>query len=456
MARKDRKRILLPLALVPIIVILAIFVWFILFCFEGEMPVITLQPRPQFLAKHQKFTITVADKKRGLKRIRVSLNQEGRDVTVFEEKFPFEGLLNRQGAHRFEKQLTIDPGAVNLAQGRVDLQVQVWDYSRRRGGDGNLALLQHKMIVDTIPPSIRAVSRMHNINMGGSALVVYQTSSDTERSGVFVDDIFFPGFPAEGAAQKGIHLCYFALPYGSKPEPAISLWAVDRAGNESKGSFYYHVRKKRFRKDKINISDRFLARVIPYFSFYPFDARMSDIEKYVTVNNALRKENHQTLEGLKSKTDPKRLWEGIWISLKNAANMSRFGDLRAYYYKGKEIDEQVHLGVDLASLANSPVPATNAGRVIFADRLGIYGLTVVLDHGQGLASLYGHLSNMGVTLGQDVNKGETIGHTGQTGLAGGDHLHFSVMVNGVFVNPIEWWDGHWINDNVTRKLDLLD
>ncbi len=455
MARKDRKRILLPIALVPIFVLLAVFVWFIFFCFEGEKPVITLQPRPEFLSKHQKFTMTITDRKRGLRRLWVSLNQEGREVTVFEKKFPFEGLLNRQGVHRFEQELSIDPSSINLAQGRVELQVQAWDYSRRRGGDGNLALIQHKMMVDTIPPSIRAVSRMHNINMGGSCLVVYQTSSDTKKSGVFVDDSFFAGFPA-GGSQKGIHLSYFALPYGSKPEPSISLWAIDKAGNESKSSFYYHVRKKRFRKDKINVSDRFLARVMPYFSFYRFDPQMSDVEKYIAVNNHLRKENHQTLEGLKSKTSSKKLWEGTWASLKNAATMSRFGDQRTYYYKGKKIDEQVHLGVDLASLANSPVPASNTGRVIFADRLGIYGLTVVLDHGQGLASVYGHLSQLGVSAGQDVNKGQTIGHTGQTGLAGGDHLHFSVMVNGVFVNPIEWWDAHWIKDNITRKLDLLD
>jgi len=146
---------------------------------------------------------------------------------------------------------------------------------------------------------------------------------------------------------------------------------------------------------------------------------------------------------------------GVWLRLKNAANMARFGDKRDYYYKGKKIDEQVHMGVDLASLANSDVPAANNGRVIFADRLGIYGLTVVLDHGQGLASIYSHLSNIGVQIDQDVTKGEIIGSTGQTGLAGGDHLHFGVMVSGLFVNPIEWWDNHWIQDNIMKKLALL-
>jgi murein DD-endopeptidase MepM/ murein hydrolase activator NlpD len=113
------------------------------------------------------------------------------------------------------------------------------------------------------------------------------------------------------------------------------------------------------------------------------------------------------------------------------------------------------MGVDLASLANSPIEAANGGKVLFAERNGIYGFTVVIDHGQGLASLYGHLSDIMVAPGDIVEKGALIGHTGQTGLAGGDHLHFSIMVHGVFVNPIEWWDDHWIEDNITLKLDLI-
>jgi murein DD-endopeptidase MepM/ murein hydrolase activator NlpD len=81
---------------------------------------------------------------------------------------------------------------------------------------------------------------------------------------------------------------------------------------------------------------------------------------------------------------------------------------------------------------------------------------VVIDHGQGLSSVYGHLSKIEVSPGQEVKKGETIGVTGDTGLAGGNHLHFSVMVQGIFVNPVEWWDQHWIKDNVTKKLSLVE
>ncbi|MDP6178939.1 MAG: M23 family metallopeptidase [Desulfatiglandales bacterium] len=398
----------------------------------------------------------MSDLKRGLKKLKVSVSQEGRKITIHNEIFPFRGLLNREGVHQHEREIFIDLRRLNLAQGRVDLNISLWDYSRRGGGDGNMSITNHKMIVDTVPPAIRAISRMHNINYGGSNIVVYQASSDTQESGLFLDDIFFPGFPKDGASQKGMYVAYFAVPYNSGLKPSIYLWAKDRAGNQQKATFYHRIRNKRFRNDRINITDKFLNRVLPYFSFYPLEAEEGSINKYVKINNYLRKENHQTFLELRKKTSPKSLWKGPWLRLKKAATMSRFADRRSYYYKGKKVDEQIHFGIDLASLPNSPVPATNDGKILFAERNGIYGLSVLLDHGQGLASMYAHLSKIIVTPDQDVKKGEKIGFTGQTGLAGGDHLHFSMLVNGIFVNPIEWWDGHWIKDNITRKLALLN
>ena len=311
------------------------------------------------------------------------------------------------------------------------------------------------MIVDTVPPAIRAISRMHNVNQGGACLIVYQTSSDVVKSGVFVDEVFFPGYPVDEGLQKGIHVCYFSLPYNASLDPSIYLWAKDKAENSSKTSFYYHIRKKSFGSERMNITDKFLERILEYFTFYPMDAEMSNIEKYLKINNDLRKESHEVFYQLREKTMPERLWEGTWLRQKNAATMARFADHRDYYYQGEKVDEQVHLGVDLASLANSPVQAANSGRVVFAARNGIYGLAVVIDHGQGLSSLYGHLSTISVESGQEVKKGDIIGHTGQTGLAGGDHLHFAIMVSGGPVDPIEWWDSHWIDDNITKKLDLL-
>lgn len=428
--------------------------WFLAFMYEGEAPSAGLQPLPEYLSKARKLTVTAEDKKRGLREVRLSIAQGGKETVLLDEKLSYEGLLNRHGTHQYRKEISIDPSALKLAQGEFTILLNVWDHSRR--GEGNHAGFQHKSIVDTVPPSLRAISRMHNVNVGGVGFAVYQTSADTASSGVFVDDLFFPGYPDKGQAEKGIHHCYFAVPYDKTSGPKISLWAKDKAGNEATTSFYYRVIRKKFREDKIELTDRLIEKLLSYFSFYPLEAEESNLKKFLKINNDLRRENHETLSRLKDKTSPEKLWDGTWLSLPNGQTMARFGDHRFYHYKGQKVDDQVHLGVDLASLANAPVQASNTGRVLFADRLGIYGLTVVIDHGQGLASVYGHLSQIDVMPGQDVKKGEPIGLTGDTGLAGGDHLHFSVMLQGIFVNPVEWWDRHWITDNVTKKLSLVE
>ena len=113
------------------------------------------------------------------------------------------------------------------------------------------------------------------------------------------------------------------------------------------------------------------------------------------------------------------------------------------------------MGIDLASTANAPVKAANSGRVVLTELIGIFGNTVVIDHGFGLCSLYSHLNQISVNKGDMVKKGDDIGFTGVTGLAVGDHLHFSMIVHNVFVNPVEWWDDSWIKNNITSKIDFV-
>jgi murein DD-endopeptidase MepM/ murein hydrolase activator NlpD len=452
-----RKRFLSVLGLIAILVILGLFAWVFTVLFEKEPPSVALEPLPEFVSGSRKFTLNMADKKRGLRSFQVSIQQGSKEMMLAEGRFPSPRLLGAGGVHQFKDEFTLDPGALKLAQGEVDLGVKVWDYSKRGGGTGNMTLLRHKMIVDTVPPSISVLSRQHNVSVGGSGLVIYETSSDATESGVFVDKIFFPGFSAKKKSGNEIHCCYFAVPYDTKSQPKITLWARDRAGNVAQASFAYHIRKKRFRQDKVELSDGLINRLLPYFTaIYPFHSQESNIEKFLWINDELRKEDNEALHQLMKKTSAERLWEGAFLRQKNAANMARFGDHRTYYYKGVKVDEQDHLGIDLASVANSPVQASNRGRVMYAGRLGIYGLAIVIDHGQGLASIYGHLSKIDVTPGQEVRKGDIIGRTGQTGLAGGDHLHFAIMVSGVYVNPIEWWDDHWIKDNISSKLALIE
>jgi len=173
---------------------------------------------------------------------------------------------------------------------------------------------------------------------------------------------------------------------------------------------------------------------------------------FLKVNGELRKINSDAIDALSKKTSPTRLWKGPFVQLGNSQVEASFADHRTYFYQGREVDQQFHLGFDLAVTARVAVVAANDGTVAHASWLGIFGNCVIIDHGMGVQSLYGHLSSFDVKVGDAVMKGQTVGRSGMTGLAGGDHLHFTMLVNGHAVNPVEWWDAHWVQDRVDRKL----
>jgi murein DD-endopeptidase MepM/ murein hydrolase activator NlpD len=307
--------------------------------------------------------------------------------------------------------------------------------------------------IDTRPPEIEVLSRAHNISQGGAGLVIFRASETCSKSGVQVGDHFYPGH-AGFFKDSNVYLAFIALGYQQGTDTAISLKVTDLAGNEATGGLNYHLRKKSFRQDRLNIRDSFLKQKMPYFSSQiPQDSTLSLVDKFLKVNRDLREANYQTIADVCHDTDAKIHWQDDFLRLPKSATRAKFADHRVYIYKGREIDRQVHMGVDLASVARSPIPAANTGIVIFAEFLGIYGKTVILDHGFGLFSMYAHLSNIGVKVGDQLSKGDILGRTGLTGLAGGDHLHFSVLIHDTFVNPVEWWDMKWIQHNVLAKIE---
>jgi murein DD-endopeptidase MepM/ murein hydrolase activator NlpD len=314
------------------------------------------------------------------------------------------------------------------------------------------------------PPRLAVVSTHHYINHGGSEMVVYRTTPADVRSGVRVGAIEYPGFPAAGAgvtsADPSLNVAFFSLLYDQDLNTPIVAFAEDEAGNQAKASFMDNVFEKPFKKSRIEIDDKFLRKVITDISEGSPELKISNspnddelVSTFLKINGEVRRENTDEIQRIGStQTSPRRLWELPFVQLGNSQVEARFADHRTYVYKGREIDQQVHLGFDLAVTANVPVAAANAGKVLHASRLGIYGNCIIIDHGMGVTSLYGHLSSFDVGVGDSVTRGQTIGRSGMTGLAGGDHLHFTMLVDGRMVNPVEWWDPHWIQDRVDRKL----
>ena len=309
------------------------------------------------------------------------------------------------------------------------------------------------------PPTIFVMSTHHYVNHGGSELVVYRVSPPDSQSGVRVGGtVEYAGFPVPGSTNPELKMAFFALLHEQDIKTPIVAFARDEVGNEVTTAFVDTVFPKPFRRSRIALDDRFLQRVVPEILRRSPDlaAPANDLPgAFLKINGELRRQNAQQIEDLARKTSPSRQWQGPFAQLGNSQVEAGFADHRTYLYQAKEVDNQVHLGFDLAVTAAVPVIAANSGTVLHASWLGIYGNCVIVDHGMGVASLYGHLSSIDVKPGDTVEKGRVLGRSGMTGLAGGDHLHFTMLVGGRPVNPVEWWDSHWIEDRVERKLKAL-
>ncbi len=416
------------------IVLLALAAIFVLR--DGGSPTIKLSPQTGAASYTTEFSLDLSAGKSGLKECSVVAAQDGKRVELLRESFS-----DKRPAHAAAFRL---PREAGFKEGSVELSIIVRSNAMLSFlGRGKASLVQ-QITLDFTPPRLSVTPGVHNVNQGGGAAVSYTVSKPVESTGVMVGSHLFPGYQQ----PDGRYLCYFAMPHDMQPSQfKPKVIARDKAGNEATQNVSVLAIPKPFKADKLNIPDEFLNSKMPqYTALYPSET--SPLEIYKRVNTELRDKNVTELLKIGKDTSPTPLWSGAFLRLPNAASRAGFGDQRDYFYQGEKIDHQTHMGVDLASVANAPVPAANSGRVVLAEFFGIYGNCVIIDHGLGLQSLYSHLDEMSVTKGTQVKKGDIIGKTGTTGLAGGDHLHFGMIIGGLQVNPVEWWDDHWIKDNI--------
>ena len=302
--------------------------------------------------------------------------------------------------------------------------------------------------VMTVPPRVVADGVQHYINQGGSEMVTFTPAGAWTEAGVRVGDYTFRSFPLPD--HPGQYFSLFAMFWSLPPDTPMTVYATNPSGAMAKAGFWFKVFPKQFRKSTIPLESMGLERIIGQID--PENKIPGTlVERFVKINSEMRRENNKTLADLRFQTEEKFLWNGAFLPMVDSTVESRFADDRTYTWEGKKVDQQTHLGFDLAKLSHSPIPASNDGKVLFAEQLGIYGNCVVIDHGFGLQTIYGHLSEFLVKKGDPVKRGQTIGKTGSTGLAGGDHLHFTMQVDGVQVNAVEWWDPHWIKDRILSK-----
>ncbi len=443
-----RMRAIVVLFLIALLVICGFFAttykrW------EGTPPEIRLDHDFTALGRTPSLQLTVSDAGTGLKHAVIRVRQNDKETVLAEDS------LDRAKA---EKSRTYDVGKMlaekgQLQQGQATLVIEASDHAYRNFLKGNHAELTKSFDVDTLPPQVEVLSTQHYVNQGGSECVVYRVSDDAVTSGVQVGPHFFPGFPVN-PSDKRMRFALFALEYDLPADTGMKVVARDAAGNEASADFWKKVFPKGFRSRDIPVDDAFLQKVVPdVLSNTPEVKDQGDLVKtFVEINSKLRKQNHQKIAELSRQSEGKFLWNGAFLQLSNSKVESSFADRRSYIYKGQKIDEQDHVGFDLSVVQHNPIEAANDGKVVHAGYFGIYGNTVLIDHGAGLITLYGHMSSIDVKPGQLVRKKDILGKSGATGLAAGDHLHFGMFLQGVPINPTEWWDGKWIKDHVLDRL----
>ena len=341
----------------------------------------------------------------------------------------------------------------DLKEGSATLIVTATNNSWGRFFRGGQSQLIKDLPVRFVPPRAEVLTAQHYINQGGCDMALFKVSQGTVESGVQVGNYFFPSWPVKDS-DPSTRMCIFAYPYDLDPATPARVVARDDAGNQTLVNFNYKVFPKKFKSDTINVTDDFMQRVVPpIMSQTPELSDRGDLLKnFLLINGPLRRMDAQQLVAFSQKTAPHLTWTEPFVQLGNSKVEASFADYRTYLYNGQVVDHETHLGFDLAVVQHTPVLAANDGRVIYVGFLGIYGNVVVIDHGCGLQSLYAHLSSYEVKEGEEVKHGQVIAHSGQTGLAAGDHLHFTMLLDGIPVNPVEWWDPHWIHDRIEAKL----
>ena len=424
----------------------------------GPAPEVHLVTERPAVGRSNEVTAVFSEPELGLGAVRLELIQGERTELLAEAVFvPGSGIpfIGGGGTPQAVLEATVGTDAMDwLAEGEMVLRATAGRAS------GPLRSAAPVSVELTLPvrlrlPRLGVVSTKHYGRQGGSGAVVYRVGEHVVRSGVRAGQVESPGSPRPGGGSND-RFAFYSLPWNVADSAEVRLFAEDDAGNRVEQPFLDIFKTIPARTDTIHLSDAFFKRVVPAIASQTpgFDASGSLLDQYLRINRDLRRAELDRVAELGLDSESAFLWSGAFLQMPNSARAANFAETRSYIYEGREVDEQTHLGLDLASTAHASVPAPNSGRVIFAGWMSLYGNAVIIDHGYGLLSLCGHMSTVDVAAGDGVSKGDRLGTSGTTGLAGGDHLHLEVFVHGQSVDPMEWFDAKWIRDNLATKLEV--
>ncbi len=411
--------------------------------FEKEKPQIVLK-KSIFWNIKKPIEVSVSDNN-GIKNVIALLSDGEKEIEIINKTFqkpPKTDKLN----------ITMPKIGLNNKNNILKLTVKVTDSSKWNFFEGNKNSAQSIIQVDTKKPEVFPLISSYGITKGGAALTIFK-AKDKNLKELYIETNFGKKFKPTPFYKEGYYISLVAWPLTEKRFSA-KIIATDKAGNKTKSTISFFLKNKKYRTSTIKASDNFINGKITDLAEdrEEITKNLTPAQKLNFINAIYRDENNKIIEDITTKVD-KQLISDLKIQpfypLKNGKVVASHGDHRYYSYKGKVVSESYHLGLDLASTKMADILITNPGVVVFANYNGIYGNNLIVYHGLGLYSLYGHCSSILAQKGTIVDKWDAAAKTGATGLALGDHLHFSILVQGIFVRPAEWMDKKWIQVNIT-------
>ena len=408
---------------------------------RSATPVIEVPSPVSALGQATPVAVHVRDP-RGLRRLEAFVEQNGVRYRVAEAEQP---STVTDGTWNFAAGVS---GTPQLKEGKAELMVVATSNDLLRRS----AHWEREVMVVTRPPIVNVDSDQHYLYRGMADLATFNVSGVWTEAGVRVGDQTYRAWPMPGG--KPGYFSIFAFAWNMQPSAVPIVYASNGTGNDVTGPLVFQFPKKeqpKYTVHDLQVSDQFMQKVIGELD--P-NGTGDPVARFVKINSEMRRANNKVLSDLRLKTADRFLWSQPFTRQSHSQAEASFADTRNYIYKGTKIDQQVHLGYDLAVTQHVGVEASNDGRVVYAAPLGIYGNCIVVDHGYGLQTIYGHLSQINVREGDMVKRGQVMGTSGQTGMAGGDHIHFGMQLDGVQIDPKEWWDSHWIKDHIAKRVEL--
>ena len=445
---KKKSSLGLLISLIIIISVLAGAYLYLSPAFEKNKPSVEVKDKIYWNLK-SKLNINLEDES-GIKYYKITFKDGEKDI-----------VLNQEVIKDKQVNLTVDIAPPKLDMfykaDKAVLEIEVVDNSKWNFLEGNKVIKSIDLHIDTKKPVANVLSNSRYIQRGGSAVVVVEVSDDNLKD-MYISFNNVKKFKLMPYKTKNHYVALVAWPVDIEEFNRVNLFTIDKANNKTITKVPFYIQKKKIKTDDIKLSKNFIKNVSAFVleqSLEPIPENLNDI--FVYSNTQLRAKNIEQLEKTAHKAMDNKTIEDFNIKafrrLRGSKTVAGYAERRHYYLDEQKINEAWHLGIDWASVKKASIKTSNSGEVVFKDYLGLYGNSIVIDHGMGLFSLYAHTSTQKVDVGDMVKAKQIIANTGSTGAVFGDHLHFGILVQGVEVNPLEWMDKHWIKVRITDVLN---